>query len=187
MSVISSEITIVRPGENAQSLTPGFCFQDGHSIFPFFWLLVNINVWMPGIKYQAPSTKYQINFKYQCPKRFGIGRVWDLVIGASLEFGAWILAFPAGIGCTSPFAGFALAIQTFSPAAFPPASPTFRADFRLIPSLRKNHLYQTSEQTKNSEKKPLPASAGKTTLSWRTDKRSEYQFFLAQLERTVWC
>ena len=30
MSVISSEITIVLPGVNAQSLTPGFDFQDGY-------------------------------------------------------------------------------------------------------------------------------------------------------------
>jgi len=30
MSVISSEITIVLPGVNAQSLTPGFDFPDGH-------------------------------------------------------------------------------------------------------------------------------------------------------------
>ncbi len=32
MSVISVEITIVNPGENVQSLTPGFYFPEGHSI-----------------------------------------------------------------------------------------------------------------------------------------------------------
>ncbi len=41
MSVISAEITIVRPGENAQSLTPDFCFPDGHDIVYSFLLIVS--------------------------------------------------------------------------------------------------------------------------------------------------
>src|SRR5207247_10522075 len=53
----------------------------------------------PESKHQVPSSKYQINPKFQAPNRgprFELGTwsfsgVWSLGLGASLEFGVWCL------------------------------------------------------------------------------------------------